>query len=687
MARMKLSFRLFLLVLIAALPVLAIQMQNLRDQREQQKADIAKQALQLARLAAAQQDQFIESARFLLAAAARLPEVRARDGEACSALMGDLQRQFPTIAGIGAVAPDGRQFCSSRPMVADVDISDRDYFERALRGKVLAISGYIIGRVTGEASLNFAFPALNGDGEVAAVVVLAYDLDRLSESLPSIPVAPGGTISLIDGEGILLARAPAAPEWVGRRVHEADFTAAMLARREGILEHAGIDGVDRLHGFSPLYVSADLFAVVGLPWREAFAQADALFWREISAIVLAFAVAALIALISAEIWIRRPVSTLREVVGRMAGGDLSARAHLHRASGPELRELAGSVNAMANSLQGRQMALQDSEARFRSVVETAADGIVTINEHAIVEAVNPEAERLFGRHRDELIGDNVRILMPAPDRERHDEYVARYLRTGEARIIGIGREVRGQRKDGSTFPMSLSIGEFQLAGTRYFTGIVRDISERRQSEEHQRLLVAEIDHRAKNLLAAVQSMVLLSKREARSVEAYAATLVGRIGAMSRAHDLLSRENWGGARLHDLIRGELFALAGEGSDVIVIAGEDVRLEPRPAQTLALALHELTTNAAKYGALSVPEGCVTITSSVRRHPEGADLRLRWVEAGGPEVHPPVRRGFGSTLIERGIAHDLNGTSRTDFAPDGLRCQIEVPLERSAVTTEAL
>lgn len=677
---MKLSFRLLLLVLIAALPVLAIQMQSLREQREQQKGEIARQALQLARLAAAQQDQFIESARFLLTAAARLPEVRSLDGPLCSAHMVEIREQFPSIMGIGAADPSGRLFCSSAPGRAGTNIADRPYFERALRAKSLAISGYIIGRGSGEPTLNFAYPALDDAGEVAAVVVLAYDLRRLSDALPSTPIAPGATISLIDGNGILLARAPQARERIGQRVSEPEFSAAMLARREGILEGEGIDGVDRLHGFAPLYASSDLFAVVGLPWREAFAQADRLFWREVGVTVLAFAVAALVALVSGEIWILRPVAALGDVVGRVAAGDLSARARSQRGSSPELRELADSVNAMARALEGRQMALQDSEARFRSVVETAADGIVTINERGIIEAVNPEAERLFGHRRDELIGHNVRILMPSPDRERHDGYVARYLRTGEARIIGIGRDVTGQRKDGGTFPISLSIGEFDLHGTRYFTGIVRDISERRQFEQHQRLLVAEIDHRAKNLLAAVQSMILLSKREARSVDNYTATLVGRIGAMSRTHDLLSRDNWEGVRLHDLVRGELFALAGENSDVVVIAGDDVLLEPRPAQTLALAVHELTTNAAKYGALSVPEGCVTISSSIQRGADGRVLRLRWVESGGPEVQPPGRRGFGSTLIERGIAHDLGGSTRTDFPPEGLRCDIEIPLERA-------
>ena len=131
-------------------------------------------------------------------------------------------------------------------------------------------------------------------------------------------------------------------------------------------------------------------------------------------------------------------------------------------------------------------------------------------------------------------------------------YLARYLRTGEARIIGIGREVTGRRKDGSEVPLFLSIGEFRLEGERRFTGILRDITERRRSQERQVLLMAEIDHRAKNLLASIQAMVLLTKRHARSVSDYADTLIGRLHALARAHDLLAREKWLGARLHELI---------------------------------------------------------------------------------------------------------------------------------------
>jgi PAS domain S-box-containing protein len=387
---------------------------------------------------------------------------------------------------------------------------------------------------------------------------------------------------------------------------------------------------------------------------------------------VAFALAALAALFSADLWIRRPLTALQEAVGRMKQGDLAMRARTGRGSSPELRELAGNFNEMTSVLGRRQAALEASEARFRAVVETAADGIITINARGIIESVNPEAERLFGYGREELIGQNVKILMTTPDAERHDEYLARYLRTGEAKIIGIGREVTGRHKDGSTFAMFLSIGEFRLKGERYFTGIVRDVTERKRAEDRQRLLPAEVDHRAKNLLATIQAMILLTKSDALSVDGFAKMLIGRLHALSRAHDLLARDRWTGASLRDIITNETQAFGADGARLSVV-GDDIYLPPRAAQTLSLALHELTTNAAKHGALSVPQGRVEIRLTV----DGPEFQLTWTESGGPAVESPCSQGFGTVIVERSVAHELGGRAEVHYEPSGLRCDMRIPL----------
>lgn len=141
------------------------------------------------------------------------------------------------------------------------------------------------------------------------------------------------------------------------------------------------------------------------------------------------------------------------------------------------------MSADENEFRAMEAALRESEQRMRAILETAVEGIVTIDERGIVESLNPAACRIFGYAPKEVVGQNVRLLMPAPYRENHDSYLGNYLRTGHAKIIGIGREVVGRRKDGSVFPMELSISEVPLADRRLFTGFVRDISERRQLEQ------------------------------------------------------------------------------------------------------------------------------------------------------------------------------------------------------------
>jgi PAS domain S-box-containing protein len=207
------------------------------------------------------------------------------------------------------------------------------------------------------------------------------------------------------------------------------------------------------------------------------------------------------------------------------------------------------------------------------------------------------------------------------------------------------------------------------------TGVIWDATERKEAEERQRLLLAELDHRVKNTLSRVQSIMTQSLRGARSAEEFAQAFEGRIAATARAHNLLTRESWRGADLRDLALQELAPHAG-GADVEV-AGEPVRLDAASAVSFAMAFHELTTNAVKYGALSRPGGRVAI----RWRREGGRLQLSWTESGGPPVAASPRRGFGSMLIERGLAYELRGEARLEFRPEGVRCLVDAPLQEPA------
>jgi two-component sensor histidine kinase/CheY-like chemotaxis protein len=202
------------------------------------------------------------------------------------------------------------------------------------------------------------------------------------------------------------------------------------------------------------------------------------------------------------------------------------------------------------------------------------------------------------------------------------------------------------------------------------SGVTIDITERKLAEERQAFLAREVDHRARNVLAVVQSVLHLTK--AGSTEAYASAVEGRISALARAHMLLSECRWEGADLRQLLDEELDPYRTGNAERIVVGGPDVRLEPRYAQTIALAIHELATNAAKYGSLTAASGKVTLSWAI----EGDSLALEWAETEGPEVGVPTNQGYGTRVI-RGSLELLGGRAAFDWRREGARCTLSVPL----------
>jgi PAS domain S-box-containing protein len=200
------------------------------------------------------------------------------------------------------------------------------------------------------------------------------------------------------------------------------------------------------------------------------------------------------------------------------------------------------------------------------------------------------------------------------------------------------------------------------------------VLERKRTEEHQRLMTKELNHRVRNNLSIIQSVAHQTFGEAGDRGALAA-FESRIGALAAAHEVLTRENWEAASLDDLARQTIFA-CGAAEDQVDLQGPDVLLPPRLAVSFTMALHELCTNAVKYGALSVSDGCVRLTWELVNIADGERLRLAWREEGGPPVKPPARRGFGSRMIERALARELGGEVTLTFAPAGLECLIDAP-----------
>jgi len=350
---------------------------------------------------------------------------------------------------------------------------------------------------------------------------------------------------------------------------------------------------------------------------------------------------------------------------------------------PEVRIWGAQAGIVGVSLCALLLGAAFAERRqhaavMAAVLNTIEEAIITIDANGVVKDLNPAAARVFGYGADEVIGRNVKMLMPEPYHSEHDGYISNYLETGRGKVIGYGRQVSGRRKDDSIFPMELAVTEMTVSGRRMFTGVVRDITERKQVEQHQELLVAELDHRVKNVLAQVAVVAMSTRQGSRSIDEFLRSLNGRIQSMAAAHTLLSKSGWQSVGLDALVRNQLAPYATDTN--VTIDGTDVMLIAAEIQAVARVLHELVTNAAKHGALSIPGGHVSVRWNRKANGAGAKLTLVWQEHGGPPVRSEIQTSYGTNLIRNLIPHELGGRVDLAFSSEGVSCQIEIPIRQA-------
>jgi PAS domain S-box-containing protein len=316
-----------------------------------------------------------------------------------------------------------------------------------------------------------------------------------------------------------------------------------------------------------------------------------------------------------------------------------------------------------------RQALADSERLYRVVLESQSALVVRFRHDGEIIFANSGFAAGRGVMAEDLIGTSIWEPIPQPDRlERRALLDQLTLDAPEYRV-----EMKFHTGEGERWMLwttrALAFDDQGRWLEAQSTGV--DIHDRKQAEEHTKLLLNELNHRVKNTLAVVQGIAQQtfkgSEPDARRA------FEGRLAALSKAHNLLTERNWTPAPLADLAN-DVSHVCGAARERIYFSGPDVMLSPRQALSIAMALHELCTNAMKYGALSSDRGAVNLSWRV----EDFWLQVEWRESGGPRVSPPKERGYGSMMIERALAHDLQGTARLDFQPEGVVCVIDAPLE---------
>ena len=291
--------------------------------------------------------------------------------------------------------------------------------------------------------------------------------------------------------------------------------------------------------------------------------------------------------------------------------------------------------------------------------------------------VNDSFLDLTGYNREDVLGKSFNFLLE----EEGDTEAARQIALEFAGRSKGATEVFYHRKKGPPFWVAIFASPVRDASgkvVQHFTSFI-DLSVQKEERARLGMLIDELNHRVKNTLATVRSIVSQGLRSSIDLDEVKAAIEARLFALSSSHDLLSRESWHSAGLHDLVQEATrpFSAAADGRERFVVTGDDVRLPPNRTLAIGIALHELATNAVKYGALSNDLGQVRISWETALSESTNRLLIRWEETGGPTVTQPLRRGFGTRVIERGLTHELGAATALEYRPAGLLCTIDMPV----------
>jgi PAS domain S-box-containing protein len=382
----------------------------------------------------------------------------------------------------------------------------------------------------------------------------------------------------------------------------------------------------------------------------------------------------------------RPVKEISEAAARL--GRSESPPPLTTYPLQEANAVNAALHGAARQLAERREALLRNEARVREAHERLTlaldvtglgtwDRDLTTNKIVWSEGMY----RIFGRGHDEFSGDPDQVLSYVHPDDRV-AFRKAFEETAKGQSSGFGQEFRVVRPGGEVRWVLRRAQVIRSDDGRPLSmlGVALDITERRAKEDHIAFLLRELAHRSKNLVTVIQAIAHQTARHTDDISEFTDRFSARLVSLARTHDLLTGKDSKGAALEDLVRLQIEPFVEAGTRRLSVQGPSVVLDEAATQSVGLALHELATNAAKYGALSVPEGRISIDWGLVDGENGpASLRLHWRERNGPSVSAPARKGFGRTVIERTVADSLQGRVSLEFAPAGVSWEVEIPPDR--------
>jgi PAS domain S-box-containing protein len=569
-------------------------------------------------------------------------------------LLDEIVRASPHIDAAWLVRPDGRPVVGTDVVpVPAAGIADRDDFRVLRQRDVLHLGGNLKAPAAGAITSNLSRRRSAPDGSFDGIIVIDGALSYFVEVWERAALGPNQTVAIVRTNGEILARYPSLQGSSATVPPDSPFFAAIRSGEIGIYEATSVaDDVARIYGYAKLG-DFPAYLLVGQDRTQIEAQSLSASLR-IGGVALAITVVLLTTVLIAMRHDRRMHIEMRRRFEAEAS-------------------LIGKSEHLA-ALQKVESALRRSEERFRTLFATLTQGVVYHDAEARIVSANRAAEAILGVPFEAMMNGRPDWQAvdaneaPLPDHQ-HPAYVA--LRTGrtvQGQLMGIRNPSAGERR----WLMVDAIPQFRPGATvpDGVCTLFSDCTDRRRTEAAQSLLIREVDHRAKNAVALVLAVIKLT--QARTIAEFVRKIEGRIGAVSRAHTLLSVSRWEGAEMGALVNQELAAFMDEGRRV-AIDGPNLVLDAVAAQPVSMLLHELATNAAKHGALASPDGRLTV--SWQRDGASDGLVLVWDEDGGPPVPADRPEGFGSLLIRSTVEAQLGGTIDLDWRPCGLRATLRL------------
>jgi signal transduction histidine kinase len=457
----SLRVRLILLVLLAVLPALVLVVYTGLQQRRHAAQEAQKHALMLARNTARLQESLIDETRSLLFTLAQIHEFHQHDTSTCSAIFAKLRTKLKQYAAFNAIGLDGLPFAGDPPITAPVSFADREWFQRTLATKDFVVSEYFVGRRTGKPSLGFSCPVVDAAGEVKAVLMAALELEWLHRFWGDIDLPVNISLTLVDHQGTILVHYPGLPELIGAAMPEAPIVKAMLSQGEGVAEAPGLDGVERLYGFTSLGPkTGELHLSVGLPTDDVFAGVRRGLIINLAGLGLVALLAVAAAWWGGNAFILRQTDALLRVSRRLGAGDLTAYAGPPYGKG-ELGQLAEAFDHMAESVQKGRQGLEQKVAERTTELQQS-------NELLVKEvAERQKAEQILARQALELARSNADLEQFA--------YVASHDLQEPLRIIDSYLQLLARRYRGQLDADSDKFIDRAIEGTARMKALINDL--------------------------------------------------------------------------------------------------------------------------------------------------------------------------------------------------------------------